>query len=213
MVKAKVTMKSMNIAEEVKNSVFTLNYVSENGMHRFNCTAPRCSLVKMLMEITGVSERKAWSIVGVKERRKSPSKAIRRTAMTIGEFTLDEILNLGLNVDSFYMHGNRQWGKVIGEIYRENPTLRYAFEEFHKQYQIVEEMSHHVTYMTKNDMYAPLLELNDLMDSLASNIVKSNVLETHKGEKVIETNGRRLGLREIYTRLMGCKKTFVKHVA
>lgn len=206
-------MKSMNIAEDVKNSVFTLNYVTEDGKHNLNCTAPRCSLVKMLMQIAGVSERKAWSIVGVKERRKSPSKAIRRTAMTIGEFALDEILNLGLNVDSFYMHGNRQWGKVIGEIYRENPTLRYAFEEFHKQYQIVEEMSQHVTYMTKNDMYAPLLELNDLMDSLASNITKSNVLETHKGEKVIETNGRRLGLREIYTRLMDCKKTFVKHVA
>lgn len=149
-----------------------------------------------------------------------PKKKVKKQVTDIQLQTIDikglfKGVRLLKSFDAYYHNGYRQWGRVAKDVIHGNDEIRKPFTKFVAKYDEVEEIMQQVekvgmksekaVYQYMETLGYRIDDIIQILTELSHAISKNDILGRYGEHKFVNEVGRRLGLRELMSRVCrGC---------
>lgn len=145
-----------------------------------------------------------------------PKKKAKKSLTDIQNQTIDiKGLMSGARIlksfDAYYHNGYRQWGRIAKDVIHGNEDIRKPFVRFVAKYDEVEQIMNEVekvgmksekaVYQYMETLGYRLDDLIEILTDLSHAITRNDILGRYGGHKFVNEVGRRLGLKELMSRV------------
>lgn len=172
-----------------------------------------------MIVVNGVSYTQSEYKKYLKEKGKIKSAPKKKKKVVPTEIQLDG-LEIGVLVkgvkllksfDAYYHNAYRQWGKEVKEVLFENKEIGGQFIKFVSKYKEIESLmsiiekvsgkSEKAVYQYIETMGYKVDDIIEILTNLSKAISKNDICQRFNNRKFIFENGRRLGLKELMSRV------------
>lgn len=155
-----------------------------------------------------------------------PKKKVKKTLTDIQNQTIDikgliRETKLLKSFDAYYHNGYRQWGRLALDVIHGNDDIRKPFVRFVSKYNEVEAIMNEVenvgmksekaVYQYMETLGYRLDDIIEILKDLSHAITRNDILGRYGEHKFVNEVGRRLGLRELMSRVCNavCKMQMI----
>lgn len=155
-----------------------------------------------------------------------PKKKVKKELTDIQNQTIDikglmREARLLKSFDAYYHNGYRQWGRIAKDVIHGNEDIRKPFVRFVAKYDEVEAImnelekigmkSEKAVYQYMETLGYRLDDIIEILKDLSHAISRNDILGRFGNHKFVNETGRRLGLRELMSRVCNavCKMQMI----